>query len=42
MANIKIQRMGPKVLYERTGLLPAADLERYLHNFSNRAGLVAV
>ena len=27
-ANIKIQRPGPKMPVESTGLLPAADLER--------------
>jgi hypothetical protein len=28
-ANIKIQRPGPKMPVESTGLLPAADLERW-------------
>jgi hypothetical protein len=34
--------VGVKVLCLQFSLLQAADFEHYSHNFSNRAGLVAV
>lgn len=42
LPNIQIQKTGPDVASHSERSLPASDLGRYLHNFSNRAGSVAV